>query len=107
MVNNMICFSVGFCLLKFQEMVSVECPQCHCDKLLVKHIAPDLVCTHVFSYSVHKCFVLLQTFDDLAPPLKVDNQLLTNKKLMNKSGYGQVDRMILLKVCYIEIFFCS
>ena len=44
MANDVICFSVGFCLLKLQEMDNVECPQCQGESLLIKHIAPDLVC---------------------------------------------------------------
>ena len=47
--------------------------------------------------------VLLQEFDDLTPNFKIDSQLLTHKKFINKGGYGQVDRMMLLKVCYNKV----
>jgi len=93
---DVICFSVGFCLRKVQEMEGVECPQCRGESLLIKHIAPDLVCV---SISVHSALVFLQAFDDLTPNFKIDSQLLAHKNFINKGGYGQVDRMMLLKVC--------
>ena len=43
MVNDVMCFSVGVCLQKVQEMNGVECPQCQSENLMIKHIAPDLV----------------------------------------------------------------
>ena len=42
--------------------------------------------------------VLLQTFDDLNQNFKINSQLLIYQKFISKGGYGQVDRMMLLKV---------
>ena len=42
--------------------------------------------------------VLLQAFDDLNQNFKINSQLLLYQKFIGKGGYGQVDRMMLLKV---------
>jgi len=39
----MVCFSVGFCMQKVQQMEGVECPQCQGENLL-KPVYITLVC---------------------------------------------------------------